>query len=155
MKNEEGSPNFGSIQYERKRTLWNNEVIMPRLHDKIEGTEILMETNSVKTTGMLRLSGSVKSSSSVGMLPNERVPAHSEDGASETNSTSKMNRKMIFLFTSLSIFLFAGASFGWGPMQLMLEENGAYHTLCGSENPKSAGVLENVCAAQTSKLLNM
>jgi hypothetical protein len=47
-----------------------------------------------------------------------------------------------FLYT----FLYVGAFFGWGPMQLLLEENGNFSDKCPTDE---------ICPAQTSSLLNV
>ncbi len=44
-------------------------------------------------------------------------------------------------------FLFAGAYYGWGPLQLVMEQNGIYHNKCGDD--------PEVCDAQTAALLNV
>jgi len=72
-------------------------------------------------------------------------------------------RKMLFVFTALYTFFFAGAFYGWGPMQLLLEEDGAFSWKCNASNATSATALENddfddvveVCPAQTKTLLNV
>ena len=76
-------------------------------------------------------------------------------------------------FASSSIFLYAGAFYGWGPMQLLLEANGNFHKKCAvNDYPNNDGVcpganrLKNeqfvfeaidpwVCQEQTMALLNV
>jgi nitrate/nitrite transporter NarK len=54
----------------------------------------------------------------------------------------------LVVFTALYTTFFAGAFFGWGPMQLMLEENGVFAF-------KSDDDEELPCDAQTLSLLNV
>jgi hypothetical protein len=42
-------------------------------------------------------------------------------------------------------FLFGGGFYGWGPMQLMLEENGSHSSKCSSDS-------DDVCPEQTASL---
>lgn len=83
----------------------------------------------------------------------------------------KRRRQWLFGLTCLFIFLFVGSFFGWGPMQLMLENNGAFDWKCDddgenseSNNTASTNTTINdddddgnstVCAAQTAALLNI
>ena len=59
-------------------------------------------------------------------------------------------RRWLLIFAIPSTFLYAGAYYGWGPMQLVLEQNGIFHSKCGEDVP-----LDQVCDAQTSALLNV
>jgi hypothetical protein len=61
---------------------------------------------------------------------------------------SKIDRQKVLLvaFASSSIFLYAGAFYGWGPMQLLLEKNENYQKECDTEV---------VCEEQTSALLTV
>jgi hypothetical protein len=54
----------------------------------------------------------------------------------------------LIVFSALYITFFAGAFFGWGPMQLMLEEDGAFTFKCDDDE-------ELPCDAQTLSLLNV
>jgi len=74
---------------------------------------------------------------------------HDVPSTGESNST-KMDRKMLLLFSAMYTFLLGGAAFGWGPMQLMLEESGSYHSLCANADDDA-----QVCPAQKARLLNM
>ena len=69
-------------------------------------------------------------------------------------------RTAIFFFALAYALLFAGAFFGWGPMQLMLEENGAFETECEISNKTDYNIEQNgkkgsICEEQTIKLLNV
>jgi len=56
----------------------------------------------------------------------------------------------LFVFSAFYTVAFAGAFFGWGPMQLMLEADGAFSDKCvDSVNT------DEVCPAQTKSLLNV
>jgi hypothetical protein len=54
----------------------------------------------------------------------------------------------LVVFTALYTTFFAGAFFGWGPMQLMLEDAGAFTFKCNDDE-------ELPCDAQTLSLLNV
>lgn len=54
---------------------------------------------------------------------------------------------LFFAFTST--FLYSGAYYGWGPMQLLLEESGFFHEKCGDVPA------EEICEEQTAALLNV
>ena len=58
------------------------------------------------------------------------------------------NRMALVVITSIMTVFWSGAFFGWGPMQLMLEEDGAFEGECLTTD-------ELPCSAQTSKLLNV
>jgi hypothetical protein len=65
----------------------------------------------------------------------------------------KRQRTTLIVFASFSIFVYAGAFYGWGPMQLLLEQNGNFATRCPEAN-KDEQVKENVvCSEQTAALL--
>jgi MFS family permease len=51
----------------------------------------------------------------------------------------------------LYTFLFIGAFFGWGPMQLLLEKNGSFSSKCSPEEQEEG----DICPAQSSALLNV
>lgn len=57
-------------------------------------------------------------------------------------------RTILLVSTSLYMFLYGGAFFGWGPMQLMLEDSGAFASRCSPDE-------ELPCPSQTSMLLNV
>ena len=55
-------------------------------------------------------------------------------------------------------FLFVGATFAWGPMQLLLERNGAFHSNATAVAPATSTSGDDdadVCPAQTAALLNV
>ena len=52
-------------------------------------------------------------------------------GDDELNEKLEARRRYgLVIFASLYTFFVFGAFFGWGPMQLMLEENGNFASLC-------------------------
>ena len=57
-------------------------------------------------------------------------------------------RSALFTATALYIFLYCGAFFGYGPMQLMLEDYGSFASLCSEDEPYP-------CPDQTATLLNV
>jgi len=61
------------------------------------------------------------------------------------------DRRMLVYLSAFCTFFFAGASFGWGPMQLMLENQGIYHSLCSADY----GDGDTTCPDQAARLLNM
>jgi hypothetical protein len=84
-----------------------------------------------------------------------------EDGIASAGSTSgiilpclsrRQQKAGLLVFSLLYIPLFAGAFFGFGPMQIMLEESGAFSSLCDTTNSTTEG---EVCPAQTAQLLTM
>ncbi len=68
---------------------------------------------------------------------------------------------LLFGFSALYILLFGGAFWGWGPMQLMLQEHGSYSSLChdngfSTSNTTASMLLpKESCPAQNAKLLNV
>ncbi len=76
------------------------------------------------------------------------------DGPSQPTKSRKETTTLRFLFgfSALYILLFGGAFWGWGPMQLMLQEHGSYRSLCDNgDNTTSA----EPCPAQSARLLNV
>jgi len=73
-----------------------------------------------------------------------------------SHQVKKDHRNLLFLFIfSMGYsFFYAGAFFGWGPMQLLLEENGAFHSLCELKG-SSLNTLNDVCEKQTVSLINV
>jgi hypothetical protein len=61
------------------------------------------------------------------------------------------HRLWLFIFSSLGTLLYVGAVFGWGPMQLLLEENGAFSWKCTDAEQEN----DEVCPEQTSALLRV
>ena len=57
-------------------------------------------------------------------------------------------RMVLVVITAIMTVFWSGAFFGWGPMQLMLEEDGAFEGECSTTETLP-------CSAQTSKLLNV
>ena len=61
-------------------------------------------------------------------------------------------RIRLFVFMCFAALAFGGATFGWGPMQIILEENGNYGHLCsGDDSDSTAGTTS--CPEQRSALL--
>mmetsp|Transcript_14441 Transcript_14441/g.28889 ORF Transcript_14441/g.28889 Transcript_14441/m.28889 type:complete len:543 (-) Transcript_14441:179-1807(-) len=69
----------------------------------------------------------------------------------ESFRTADRQRKALVVFGSLYTFLYVGALFGNGPMQILLEENTHFSSLC---SPEQAATRE-ICPAQTSALINV
>lgn len=71
-----------------------------------------------------------------------------------TDREGKRQQTTLVVFASLSIFIYAGAFYGWGPMQLLLEQNGNFATKCpegwNQDEQENSNV---VCAEQTAALL--
>jgi MFS family permease len=61
------------------------------------------------------------------------------------------HRLWLFIFSSLGTLLYVGAFFGWGPMQLLLENNGAFSWKCTDAEQEN----DEVCPEQTSALLRV
>ena len=93
----------------------------------------------------------------------EEAPTLKKDAATErlsgercTNLCSTRQKKIgLLVFSILYIPLFAGAFFGFGPMQVMLEENGAFASVCSNDENTTATDTESVCPDQTARLLSM
>mmetsp|Transcript_7389 Transcript_7389/g.16142 ORF Transcript_7389/g.16142 Transcript_7389/m.16142 type:complete len:576 (-) Transcript_7389:44-1771(-) len=77
----------------------------------------------------------------------QSVPVVVDD--EQGGGAKKHVRTVLLVSTSLYMFLYAGAFFGYGPMQLMLEESGAFASRCSPDEE------ELPCPAQTSMLLNV
>lgn len=68
------------------------------------------------------------------------------------------HRKFLVGFSALTTFLYVGASLGWGPMQLILEQNDHYQDKCetfGTEENGNDDEEDEICAAQSQALLNI
>lgn len=59
-------------------------------------------------------------------------------------------RIRLFVFMCFAALAFGGATFGWGPMQIILEENGNYGHLCAGDD---SGAGTTSCPEQRSALL--
>ena len=67
-------------------------------------------------------------------------------------------RRWLFFFACLYTFLFVGSFYGWGPMQLALEENSAFDWKCEANSTAtedSSSSDAEMCAEQRSALLNI
>jgi hypothetical protein len=69
---------------------------------------------------------------------------------SSIEKKDRFNRRGLMVCSCLFTFLYVGSFFGWGPMQLLLEENGAFRWKCDPDYDP-----EEVCPSQTSTLLNV
>jgi hypothetical protein len=74
----------------------------------------------------------------------------------------QINRRGLLVFSLLYTFLFVGAYFGWGPMQLLLEDNGSFSYKCSGSNQTTTSVPEEnsddpqgVCPSQTDSLIKI
>ena len=96
-----------------------------------------------------------------------------QDDHSSTKRTANLpehsiKHKWLLFFSSIYIFTFAGAMWGFGPMQLLLEEHGAFHSLCppsdydagaggdynGGEINQDPDNPHNVCPEQAAMLIS-
>jgi len=90
----------------------------------------------------------------------EVVAAVDEDeGKSNLKIRKESQIRLILFIVSITIsFFFTGAFYGWGPMQLLLEENGAFHSQCDNMNQKEDDeniFKDDICEKQTIKLINV
>ena len=70
----------------------------------------------------------------------------------ERNLQKEDRRRLcLFVFASSVTLLYVGAVFGWGPMQLLLENNGAFSWKCTEEEQEN----DEICPEQTSALLKV
>jgi len=74
--------------------------------------------------------------------------AASKHSSEEHDPHGRCLRSVLFTASALYIFLYCGAFFGYGPMQLMLEDSGSFAGLCSQDEPYP-------CADQTAALLNV
>ena len=83
-----------------------------------------------------------------------------EDEVAKTKSASDDNpeervktrrRYCLLVFAYLYTFFFSGAFFGWGPMQLLLEENGSFASKCTVEQQQRG----EVCPSQSAALVRI
>ena len=84
--------------------------------------------------------------------------ADDDDDNADTDADGGARRTRLALLsvTGLCVFLYAGAFFGWGPMQLMLEAGGAFSGRCGEGGGDGDGASSSSsCPAQTAALLNV
>lgn len=64
-------------------------------------------------------------------------------------------RRALLVVTALSTFLLVGATFGWGPMQLLLEQHGVFATECRTDEEVEQLETQGVCNPQTDKLIRV
>ena len=76
------------------------------------------------------------------------------DTDTDADGGARRTRLALLSVTGLCVFLYAGAFFGWGPIQLMLEAGGAFSGRCGEGGGDGDGASSS-CPAQTAALLNV
>eukprot|EP00529_Nitzschia_sp_RCC80_P016322 CAMPEP_0113454530 /NCGR_PEP_ID=MMETSP0014_2-20120614/7909_1 /TAXON_ID=2857 /ORGANISM="Nitzschia sp." /LENGTH=648 /DNA_ID=CAMNT_0000345935 /DNA_START=142 /DNA_END=2088 /DNA_ORIENTATION=+ /assembly_acc=CAM_ASM_000159 len=86
-----------------------------------------------------------------------RLPQHSIAAAGNIRP-SNTDKILLISFGCCSIFFYAGAFYGWGPMQLLLEANGNFQNKCSDEwweieNENDEDSESSACPEQTSALL--
>ena len=69
----------------------------------------------------------------------------------EEEHIKRRRRYSLLIFAFLYTFFFSGAFFGWGPMQLLLEENGSYSSECTEEEQEN----EEICPSQSASLVRV
>ena len=77
------------------------------------------------------------------------------EGRYTTLCSIRQKKIGLLLFSVLYIPLFAGAFFGFGPMQIMLEESGAFASVCSVDENTTQADGDDVCPDQTARLLTM
>ncbi len=85
------------------------------------------------------------------------IPTRENAPSQPTKTGQKtITHRFLFGFSALYILLFGGAFWGWGPMQLMLQEHGSYTSLCDEGvDMTNALSTEEPCPAQSARLLNV
>lgn len=74
------------------------------------------------------------------------------DDVSVSEERVKARRRYgLLVFALLYTFFFSGAFFGWGPMQLLLEDNGSFASKCTVEEQQR----EEICPAQSAALVRV
>lgn len=71
--------------------------------------------------------------------------------SSNKKKQKKRQRYILLFFAYAYTFLFAGAFFGWGPMQLLLEQNGSFSSKCTAAEQQE-GI---ICNAQSAALVQV
>ena len=110
---------------------------------------------------------------SLGLTMNDQnsSPCDKIEGYDRTNIKDEkadralLKQKGLLLFTALYILVFSGAPYGWGPMQIMLRDDGAFQHLCqenGKRNGTNAASFSKAeeksdlfCTEQISSILNI
>jgi|EP00979_Chaetoceros_neogracilis_P007731 hypothetical protein len=87
-------------------------------------------------------------------LSTPREDENVDIGTAVSTPEYSIEHKWLLFFSSVYIFTFAGAFWGWGPLQLLLEENGAFHSLCG-EIDDAANNRQNICPEQSARLITV
>ena len=98
----------------------------------------------------------------------ERSLVPGEDDDEPIPCCQKLNpfrhpRNFLFVLTCVYVFWYAGAFFGYGPMQLMLERQGAFSSLCDDADlpdddqvaNTGTGTTTTTCPEQNAMLLNV
>lgn len=88
--------------------------------------------------------------------PDETVLPKKEKSVKD-HLVSRRRRQALIVVSSLYNFLFVGAFFGWGPMQLLLESNGSLSSKCSEQESNNIDNSKDnfVCPAQTAALINI
>lgn len=81
----------------------------------------------------------------------EKRPPIDMPSASKEGDSAERRRHLLLGFAFLYTTLFSGALFGWGPMQLLLEENGSFSSKCSDEE-QAAG---EICPSQSASLVKL
>lgn len=66
-------------------------------------------------------------------------------------NVKRRHRYCLLTFSFLYTFLFSGAFFGWGPMQLLLEENGSFASKCTVQEQERG----EICPSQSAALVRI
>ena len=72
-------------------------------------------------------------------------------GEEKEDRIKQRRRNCLLLFASLYTFFFSGAYFGWGPMQLLLEENGSCASKCTLDEQEKG----EICPSQSAALVRI
>jgi hypothetical protein len=111
------------------------------------------------------------------VIRNQKKENDDDDEEDETKASScrkkrriieERRRRLLFGFSAVYTFLYVGSFFGWGPMQLMLEDNGSYSWKCtttttattatttsSSNSSQNENDTSTVCSEQTYALLRI
>lgn len=123
-------------------------------------TRSLSRSLSLRRDGLSTMGGvSFRRAGSLASLPATGLPGVPPDSTRPAPRPLQRARLVLLAFMSIAALAFGGATFGWGPMQLILRENGKYGYLCEPDGALSdragATALEDspTCPEQTSSLL--
>jgi hypothetical protein len=109
----------------------------------------------MEQVGVGRNDGSVAADDSVGDddsdAGEEKRQPTDLPSASDKCDAAERGRYLLLGFAFLYTTLFSGALFGWGPMQLLLEENGSFSSEC-TPDEQAAG---EICPSQSATLVKI